>query len=195
MKENIKMTLCDPKISTNVKTNHNMSQHCFWLLVVASLVGICAFIYLLITTINLHQQLNDTRKIYVYDLQETLRGLKVDELNAQFEAKVNILNHEVLSAQNKISSLKDANIQADFSDVYLNSLKNKRDNMINDYNDTLQKITEQINQNLVNVAQEFNAPTIFNKQAISAFTPNVIDVTPIIVQRIQLDNVNDMLKY
>ena len=67
--------------------------------------------------------------------------------------------------------------------------------MINDYNDTLQKITEQINQNLVNVAQEFNAPTIFNKQAISAFTPNVIDVTPIIVQRIQHDNVNDMLKY
>lgn len=189
------MTLRNPKISTNVKTNHNMSQHCFWLLVVASLVGICAFIYLLITTINLHQQLNDTRKIYVYDLQETLRGLKVDELNAQFEAKVNILNHEVLSAQNKISSLKDANIQADFSDVYLNSLKNKRDNMINDYNDTLQKITEQINQNLVNVAQEFNAPTIFNKQAISAFTPNVIDVTPIIVQRIQHDNVNDMLKY
>ena len=189
------MTLRNPQISTNVKTNHNMSQHCFWLLVVASLVGICAFIYLLITTINLHQQLNDTRKIYVYDLQETLRGLKVDELNAQFEAKVNILNHEVLSAQNKISSLKDANIQADFSDVYLNSLKNKRDNMINDYNDTLQRITEQINQNLVHIAQEFNTPTIFNKQAISAFTPNVIDVTPIIVQRIQYDNVNDMLKY
>ena len=136
------------------------------------------------------------RKImaYVYDLQDTLRGLRVDELNAEFEAKINILNHEVLTAQNKISSLKDANIQADFSDVYLNSLKNKRDTMIKEYNDTLQEITDRINQNLVQIAHEKNTPTIFNKQTIGAFTPDVIDITAEIVQRIQAEHINDMLK-
>lgn len=172
-------------------TNHKK----IWLAVAFLILFFCLALTYQISEINqLQQKLSDAQKIYVYDLQETLRGLKIDEINAQFEAKVNILNHEVLTAQNKISSLKDANVQADFSDVYLNSLKNKRDDMIKEYNDTLQNITNQINDNLAQIAQEYNAPTIFNKQAVSAFTPNVIDVTPDIINRIQLNYIYDMLK-
>ena len=164
-----------------------------WILGVFIILLSIAFVYQIIKTNQLRRQLEDVRKVYIYDLQETLRGLRVDELNAEFEAKVNILNHEVITAQNKISSLKEANVQADFSDVYLNSLKNKRDDMIKEYNDTLQSITTQINENLAQIAQEKNTSTIFSKQSISAFTPNVIDITPEIIQRIQSNKINDML--
>ncbi len=165
-----------------------------WILGVFIILLSIAFVYQIIKTNQLRRQLEDVRKVYIYDLQETLRGLRVDELNAEFEAKVNILNHEVITAQNKISSLKEANVQADFSDVYLNSLKNKRDDMIKEYNDTLQSITTQINENLAQIAQEKNTSTIFSKQSISAFTPNVIDITPEIIQRIQSNKINDMLR-
>ncbi len=165
-----------------------------WILGVFIILLSIAFVYQIIITNQLRRQLEDVRKVYIYDLQETLRGLRVDELNAEFEAKVNILNHEVITAQNKISSLKEANVQADFSDVYLNSLKNKRDDMIKEYNDTLQSITTQINENLAQIAQEKNTSTIFSKQSISAFTPNVIDITPEIIQRIQSNKINDMLR-
>ena len=142
---------------------------------------------------QLQNQLQNTRKVYVYDLQETLRGLNVDGLNAEFEAKVNILNHEVITAQNKISSLKEANVQADFSDVYLNTLRTKRDTLIKEYNDTIQNITNQINETLVRLAKQHDTPTIFNKQSVAAITPDVVDLTVEIINTIQTNNVNLML--
>lgn len=181
------------KKDINAEAKQKRLQRCVVLLFVLSFGLLCSVVYQFMQTNKLQQKLDDA-KVYVYDLQDTLRGLRVDELNAEFEAKINILNHEVLTAQNKISSLKDANIQADFSDVYLNSLKNKRDTMIKEYNDTLQEITDRINQNLVQIAHEKNTPTIFNKQTIGAFTPDVIDITAEIVQRIQAEHINDMLK-
>ncbi|MBQ9035243.1 MAG: hypothetical protein IJ099_04695 [Alphaproteobacteria bacterium] len=181
------------KKDINAEAKQKRLQRCVILLFVLSFGLLCSVVYQFMQTNKLQQKLDDA-KVYVYDLQDTLRGLRVDELNAEFEAKINILNHEVLTAQNKISSLKDANIQADFSDVYLNSLKNKRDTMIKEYNDTLQEITDRINQNLVQIAHEKNTPTIFNKQTIGAFTPDVIDITAEIVQRIQAEHINDMLK-
>lgn len=182
------------KKDINAEAKQKRLQRCVVLLFVLSFGLLCSVVYQFMQTNKLQQKLEDAAKVYVYDLQDTLRGLRVDELNAEFEAKINILNHEVLTAQNKISSLKDANIQADFSDVYLNSLKNKRDTMIKEYNDTLQEITDRINQNLVQIAHEKNTPTIFNKQTIGAFTPDVIDISTEIVQRIQAEHINDMLK-
>jgi hypothetical protein len=182
------------KKDINAEAKQKRLQRCVVLLFVLSFGLLCSVVYQFMQTNKLQQKLEDAAKVYVYDLQDTLRGLRIDELNAEFEAKINILNHEVLTAQNKISSLKDANIQADFSDVYLNSLKNKRDTMIKEYNDTLQEITDRINQNLVQIAHEKNTPTIFNKQTIGAFTPDVIDITAEIVQRIQAEHINDMLK-
>lgn len=143
---------------------------------------------------RLSAQVNNTKKVYIYDLQEALRGLKIDVLNAEFEARVNILNQEVLSAQDKISSLKDSNVRENFSDVYLNSLKMKRDNMIKDYNDTLQDITTQINENLVNMAEEKQTPTIFNKQSIGAMTPDVEDITQELVEKIKIKRARNLLK-
>ena len=159
-----------------------------------SIVFGCAVFYQAQKINQLSAQLNNTKRVYIYDLQETLRGLKIDVLNAEFEARVNILNQEVLSAQDKISSLKDSNVRENFSDVYLNSLKMKRDNMIKKYNDTLEDITAQINENLVKMAEEKQTPTIFNKQSVSAMTSDVEDITQELVEKIKIKKARDLLK-
>lgn len=143
---------------------------------------------------QLSEQIQSSKKVYVYDLQEALKGLKIDTLNAEFENRINVLNREVLSAQDKISSLKDYKVKENFSDVYLNSLKMKRDTMINDYNEALQDITMQINDNLVKIAEEKNTPTIFNKQSISAMTKDVEDITQELVDKIKINKAKNLLR-
>ncbi|MBR1601457.1 MAG: hypothetical protein IJ677_07755, partial [Alphaproteobacteria bacterium] len=108
--------------------------------------------------------------------------------------KVNILNQEVITAQDKISSFKDSNVRENFSDVYLNSLKMKRDTMIKEYNETLKDITTQINENLIKIAEEKKTATIFNKQAVSAITSDVIDITQELVQKIKITKAKDLLR-
>ncbi len=135
---------------------------------------------------KLQQQIAQIQYVYVYDLEEVLRGVRLDDLNREFEAKINILNNEVSSAQDKISNLKNSKVKDDFSDVYLKSLKLKRDSMIQEYSRTLQNITAEINEKVTELAQEKSAPVVFDRRFITARTPLVIDLTDEIIGRIKL---------
>lgn len=126
------------------------------------------------------------KKVYVYDLEETLRSVQLDELNREFEAKINILNDEVSIAQKKISSLKETKDKDDFSDVYLKSLKLKRDTMIHEYNRTLENLTENVNKVIAEIAKEKGASVVFDKRFISVQTDNVEDVTAEVIKRVKL---------
>lgn len=126
------------------------------------------------------------KKVYVYDLEATLRGVKLDDLNREFEAKINILNDEVSAAQAKIASLKESKDKDNFSDVYLKSLKLKRDTMLQEYNRTLDNLTEEINQVISDIAKEKGATVIFDRRIISSQTENVEDVTDEVIKRVNL---------
>ena len=115
-----------------------------------------------------------------------MRGVRLDEFNREFEAKINILNDEVSTAQSKISSLKDSKEKDDFSEVYMKSLKLKRDTMLEQYNQAIQEITDEINAKISEIAQERNALVVFDRRAVTAKTPHVIDVTEEIVKRAQV---------
>lgn len=134
----------------------------------------------------LHKKVEAQGYVYVYDLEQVLKGVKLDDLNREFEAKISILNDEVVSAQDQISSLKDSKVKDNFSDVYLKSLKLKRDTMIQEYSRAIQNITEQINVKVTELAEEKNAAVVFDKQFITASTPKVVDLTEEIVKRIQI---------
>lgn len=125
-------------------------------------------------------------KVYIFDLERTLRGLRIEQLNQEFEAKINILNDEVSTAQNKISSLKETKEKDDFSEVYMKSLKFKRDTMIQAYNRTIEHLTEDINRIIAEVAKEKGASVVFDKRVIASQNENVEDLTDEVVKRIQL---------
>lgn len=135
----------------------------------------------------LKQEISGLKKIYVYDLEETLYGIKLDNLNREFEAKINILNDEVTSAQKKIASLKATKEKDDFSDVYLKSLKLKRDTMLQEYNNTIGNLTEEINRTVTEIAKEKGAVAVFNKQAIASQSSDIEEITPEVIKRIKLE--------
>ena len=135
---------------------------------------------------SIKQDVAQMRKVYIYNLEDTLRGIKLESFNREFEAKLNVLNEEVSIAQEKISSLEDTKDKDTFSDIYMKSLKLKRDTMIQEYNHTLEDLTEQINQAITKIAKEKGASVIFDRRAVAALTDNVEDVTKEVVENVQL---------
>lgn len=132
------------------------------------------------------QTAKQLKKVYVYDLEATLRGVKLDDLNREFEAKINILNDEVSAAQTKIASLKESKDKDNFSDVYLKSLKLKRDTMLKEYNRTLENLTDEVNRVISDIATEKGAAVVFDKRVISSQTEDVEDVTDEVIKRVNL---------
>lgn len=131
------------------------------------------------------QQITNMKKIYVYDVQETLRGVNLEKLNKDFEKKINIVNDEVNLAQEKISSLKDIKEKENLSEVYLKSLKLKRDTMIQDYNQVLENLTAEINRIITEIAEEKDTSIIFDKRVTASLTKYVEDVTPEVIKRLE----------
>ena len=126
------------------------------------------------------------KKVYVYSLEKTLQGVRLENLNREFEEKINILNDEVTVAQKKISSLKDSKDKDNFSEIYLKSLKLKRDTMIQEYNRTLENLTNQINQAVTQIAKEKNASVILDLRAVASLTDDVEDVTNEVIKKVKL---------
>jgi len=159
----------------------------FVIIVLAALEGqIMYFKYMQdISDKNMQESITQGKKIYIYDLEQTLRGIKLDELNNEFSNKIAILGDEVTSAQKKISSLKETKDKDDFSEVYLQSLKLKRDNMIAEYNKTLEDITEQVNKTVSEIAEEKGASAVFDKRIVASQSKYVEDVTPEVIKRVQ----------
>lgn len=135
---------------------------------------------------NVRQCVLQSKKVYVYDLEQTLRGVRLDELNREFETKINILSDEVASAQEKIASLKESKDKDNFSDVYLKSLKLKRDSMIREYNKTLENLTAEINKMVSQIADEKGASVVLDKRIVASQTQNVEDITDEVIKRVKL---------
>lgn len=135
---------------------------------------------------NVQQNMAQLKKVYVYNLEETLKGIKLESLNREFEEKLKVLNEEVSIAQEKISSLKDSKDKDTFSDIYLKSLKLKRDTMIQGYNRSLEDLTEQVNQAISEIAKEKKASVILDVRAVASLTENVEDVTEEVIKRVKL---------
>lgn len=135
---------------------------------------------------NMQNSITQSKKVYVYDLEQTLKGIKLDEINNEFSNKITILGNEVTAAQKKIASLTETKDKDDFSEVYLQSLKLKRDNMIAEYNQTLEDITEQVNKTVSKIAEEKGASAVFDKRIVASQNKYVEDITAEVIKRVKL---------
>lgn len=180
-----KVTKSEPKVSESRKTGW---FGIFVFIIFAALEGqILYFKYMQdISDKNMQNSITQSKKVYVYDLEQTLKGIKLDEINNEFSNKITILGDEVTSAQKKISSLKETKDKDDFSEVYLQSLKLKRDNMIAEYNRTLEDITEQVNKTVSKIAEEKGASAVFDKRIVASQNKYVEDITAEVIKRVKL---------
>ena len=134
---------------------------------------------------SLESENKGPQMIYVSCLEEAMVGINAAEEKNYFEQEALRLSDEVTAAEEKIMSIKDKNVQEDFSDVYLNSLRLKRDNLVEEYHKMLEDLSNKVNKSLEEIAAEKNASTIFLKSMIAVNTPYVVDVTPELVAKLK----------
>jgi len=125
------------------------------------------------------------RKIYVYNMDEVLIQTGFVDSKKKFDEDVLKLNDEVVVAEKKIKNFKNEKVKDDFATVYLNSLKLKRNELIDNYQKQIEELTNKINESLKVIAAEKNAPTIFNKSSIAVMTNDVIDVSDDLIDKIK----------
>ena len=154
-----------------------------------------AYIYIGYEQIQIHNlkkivkkqnaQIEASKMVYFYNLEEVLRATNAISAKTNFESEILKLNDEVFAAEKKIKSIKDAKVKADFSDVYLNTIKLKREELIKKYDESIKTITDGINKALAEVAAEKGVATIFVQSAIAVNTAYTEDVTDEIIKRLK----------
>ena len=132
-------------------------------------------------------QIEESKKVYVYSLDDVLKGANVIEIKRKFEDEIIKLNDEVFDAEKKIKSLKDAKVKEDFSTMYLNNVKMKRDELLANYEKTIKELTTKVNKAVGEIAKEKNVSVIFIKNAIAVKTPYVVDVTDEVIKKLKED--------
>lgn len=130
------------------------------------------------------QQVSKTPVIYTFNLEKVVAASNLVNIQKDFEEQILKLNGEIDIARKKIARLKRSKVKRNSSDVYLKSLTQKRDELIQNHEQQMSSITEYINQALVEVAEEKNAPVIYNIKAVSVTTKHVIDVSDDVVAKI-----------
>lgn len=125
------------------------------------------------------------RKIYVYNLEEILTKSDIMATKKEFEENLIKLNNELTDGQKRIKSLHDAKIKEDFSEVYLNNLRSKRDELVNHYDKKLDELADKINKALTELCKEKDIPTVFLNTSIAITTDDVIDLTDEILEKIK----------
>lgn len=129
----------------------------------------------------LSQQIEQAQKVYVFSMEDALVRLGTVSLKQNFEKEVMALNNELEKNEKKIETIRNAKVRDDFSAVYMDSLKLKRDTLVQNYQKQLADLTEQINKALSEVAKKYDAPTIFNAKSTVVKTNKVVDVTSEVV--------------
>lgn len=133
----------------------------------------------------LKKEIEQSCKIYVYNMDDVLSQIGFVENKKKFEEEVHKLSEEVAEAETKIKNIKDANVEEDFATVYLDSLKLKRNELIDNYQKQVEEMTDKINKALETVAAEKKASAIFKKSSLALTTNNVEDISADLADRIK----------
>ena len=134
----------------------------------------------------LQQQLENSKKIYVFNLEKVVSSSDLVSIQKEFEDETAKLAEEVAAAKKKIKGLKKAKVNEDFSDVYLKALVLKRDELLAKHQKQMDEITSSINDALAEVAKEKGADAVFNYKAISVTSANVIDISDEVITKINV---------
>lgn len=157
----------------------SISKNLNTVIILLLLVGILSLFFVM------NKNTEESKKIYVYSLDEVLLKSQVLETKQKFDAEIVKLNEELKVGEKKIKSLKDKKVKIDFSDIYLKNLRNKRDELVENYQKTVEEVTQKINTALEEIVKEKEIPAVFVKKAIAIPSPYVIDITDEVVEKIK----------
>ena len=124
--------------------------------------------------------------VYVYS-PETLvaQSPEIVAMKENYTRRANELTKEIEEAGKKIKNLKNEKVKEDFSDLYLQSLIAKRNDLVGGYQQKLQEITSKVNQALENVMKANNITAVFDTKVLLGHSNKVIDITSLVAQNFE----------
>lgn len=134
---------------------------------------------------NFAEQIEQSRKVYTYNIDEIFYAMNILEVKKRYEEDVIKLNNDLLEAEKKIKSLKDAKVKEDFSEMYMKNLKLRRDELVSNYEKAVAELSEKLNKALDMVVKEKNVPAVFVQSAIAIKTPDTVDLTQEIIAKMK----------
>lgn len=134
---------------------------------------------------SLSQNVDENRKIYVFNMDETVKGVGLQETNQKFEQDINDLDAQVKEAQATIQDLKDEAMKVRILNLSIKPLQIKRDDLLDAYAKSMQSALAQINDALAEISTENNVPTIFMNKAVAVNTNYVVDVTSQVIEKVK----------
>lgn len=128
---------------------------------------------------------DNNRKIYVFNMDETVKNIGLQEANQKFEEDINNLDAQVKEAQAAIKDIKDEKMKKKMLNLSIKPLEMKRDDLLESYSKSVQETLTQINTALAEIATENNIPVVFMNKSIAVNTNYVVDVTSQVVEKIK----------
>ncbi|MBQ7633350.1 MAG: hypothetical protein IJS88_04475 [Alphaproteobacteria bacterium] len=184
-------------------TIHECSDKClrlYKMVWIISVVGLVVLIFLGIQNISMKKQIgmlkeqignmnsnfsynvDDGRKIYVFDIDKAIEGIGLHETSRKFEEDIYELDRQVKEAQETIKDIKDEGMKNKVLTLSVKPLQMRRDELLDTYAKANQDALNKINNALAQIAAEDNIPTIFMNKSVAVNTNYVIDVTNKVVQ-------------
>ena len=131
------------------------------------------------------QKIEQGSQVYTYNLDRIFEAMNIAEAKKQYEESVIGLNNELLQAEEKIKSLKDAKVKEDFSEMYLKNLKLRRDEIVSNYEKAVAGLNEKFTKALEEIVHEQNLPAVFLSGAIAVKTEKTVDLTDQIIAKMK----------
>lgn len=127
---------------------------------------------------SLQQQIEANRVVYVYDVSKLVAmSPNLVSIRQNYDAKIAQLSEQVDAAVDKLNNMRDKKAKAEYSEVYLNALTLKRNDLIEEYQLALKDAGEKINAALIEVANQKKVNAVFSASAIAVKTGDVVDIT------------------
>lgn len=135
---------------------------------------------------SLENQLKNSRLVYVYDVEKVLASSpQLAEVRQNYEEKINQLSVQVQEAVEKLNKMKDKKAKEEYSEVYLNTLTLKRNDLVEQYQQEMKKVGEKINAALIETANRKNVNAVFFANSIALKTADVDDITQDVINAVK----------
>ncbi len=124
--------------------------------------------------------------VYVYSPEILVaQSPEIVAMKENYTKRVNELTKEIEEAGQKIKNFKNEKVKEDFSDIYLQSLIAKRNDLVGGYQQKLQEITSKVNKALENVMKANNITAVFDTKVLLGRSNKVIDITSLVAQNFE----------
>lgn len=195
----------DKKMAGNIKNQNNQSEYnrLFYLSLLIAAFGIASFGFFYMQNQILKQRIyaledqiskmdntfsynvDDGRKIYVFDIDKAIEGIGLHETSHKFEEDIYSLDQQVKEAQETIKDIKEEKVKNKVLNLSIKPLQMKRDELLEAYSKSTQSALNNINKALAEIAAGDNIPTIFMNKSVAVNTNYVIDVTDRVIEKVK----------